>query len=208
MRVCIKLTIKELTVNVKSPYGMPLYDFLINNCPCSVKLLLAIRSVNCKIEIVNSKENCFISFQTRRNKDTVIFLLLFSNSLCNVLLYVYYFFIVGAYMKIWQDVNKFFLFFCIQGCFKCRSRMLTLLQKVVCLAVLIFCETNYEVAFMMLLTWHVSPSSKFIVWGPRSTHFIKYSRVPAFCSWKILLEVPTFVPKLQDEFPLQASIKI
>ena len=65
-------------LNVKSPYGMLFCDFWINNCPCSVKVCsLVIRSVDCKIEIVNSKENCFISFQIRRNKDTIIFLLLF-----------------------------------------------------------------------------------------------------------------------------------
>ena len=51
------------TLNTKSPYRMPLCDFLISNCPCSMKLLLAIKSVDYRIEIVNSKENCFIFFK-------------------------------------------------------------------------------------------------------------------------------------------------
>ena len=99
------LKCKKRLPNLKSLYGVLIRDFLINNCPCSVKLFLTIRGVNCKIEIVNSKENCFIFSQIRGNKVTIAFLILLS-SLCNFL-YVYYFFIVGAYIKISYEVNRF-----------------------------------------------------------------------------------------------------
>ena len=85
---------------MQSPYRLLLSNFLINNCPCSVKLFLAVRSIHVKVDIANSKENWFIPFQILRNKHSTIFLPLFKNSFYNVLFYVLLLFVVGAYIKI------------------------------------------------------------------------------------------------------------